>query len=94
MRIVWAAEALADLEAILAYYHQEAGPRTAEAVEKRIVSEIVSLRPFPERIRVSARIPGARELVVSKLPYIVFLQATPEKIVVLNIVHTARKFPT
>ena len=49
--------------------------------------------PFPERIRKSDRVPDARELVVNKLPYVVFVKVFPDSIVVLNVIHTARKFP-
>lgn len=93
MRIVWTAEALDDLEAILVYYHAEAGARTSNAVEQRIAGQIEALSPFPERIRTSERVPGARELVTDKLPYIVFVWTIPDGIAVLNIVHAARKFP-
>jgi len=93
MQILWTAEALDDLEKILAYYYLEASPRTALAVERRIIGEIESLPPFPERIRESERIPGARELVVNKLPYLVFVQVKEGAVIVLNIVHTKRKFP-
>ena len=93
MRIVWTDEALDDLEEILAYYYAEAGPRTAEAVERRIVEQVEGLPPFPERIRKSERIPGARELVINRLPYIAFVKLLPDAILVLNVVHTARKFP-
>lgn len=93
MRIVWTDEAVDDLEEILAYYYAEAGPRTAEAVERRIVEQIEGLPPFPERIRNSERIPGARELVINRLPYIAFVKLLPDAILVLNVVHSARKFP-
>ena len=94
MRILWTSEALSDLEEILAYYSLEASPRTAAAVEQRIIREIEVLPPFPERIRDSDRVPGARELVVKKLPYVVFVQILGDEIVVLNVVHTKRKFPS
>ena len=93
MQTLWTEEALADLEEILAYYYLEASPRTAAAVERRILAEIGSLAPFPERIRASERVPGARELVVGKLPYVVFLQVREDALIVLNVVHTKRKFP-
>ena len=93
MRILWTDEALDDLEEILAYYYLEASPRTAAAVERRIIGEVESLPPYPERIRESDRIPGARELVVTKLPYVVFVQVLEDAIIVLNVVHTKRKFP-
>lgn len=94
MRILWTDEALDDLEEILAYYYLEASPRTAATVERRIIGEIESLPPYPERIRESDRIPGARELVVNKLPYVVFVQVREDAIIVLNVVHTKRKLPS
>lgn len=93
MRTLWTDEALEDLEEILAYYYLEASPRTAAAVERRIIAGVEALPPYPERIRESDRVPGARELVVNKLPYNVFLQVTGDEIVVLNVLHTKRKFP-
>lgn len=93
MRIFWTDEALDDLEEILAYYYLEASSRTAAAIEKRIIGEIESLTSYPERIRESDRMPGARELVVNKLPYVVFVQIRDDSIVVLNVVHTKRQFP-
>lgn len=93
MRILWTDEALDDLAEIIAYYHAEASPRTAESVERRIVEQVEGLPPFAERIRKSDRIPDARELVVNRLPYLVFVKLLPDAIIVLNVVHTARKFP-
>lgn len=93
MEIVWTEEAIDDLAEIVAYYYIEASPRTAESVRRRIVAQIEGLPPFPERIRTSERIPGARELVVNRLPYIVFIKVQPSSLVILNVVHTARKFP-
>jgi toxin ParE1/3/4 len=93
MHILWTDEALDDLAEILAYYYAKASHRTAESVERRIVEQIEGLLPFPERIRKSDRIPGARELVVNRLPYIVFVKLAPDAIIILNVVHTARKFP-
>ena len=93
MRITWTIEALDDLENILAYYYEQSWQVTAEAVEARIALVIEKLRDFPERIRASDRIPGARELVIHRLPYIAFVCVTVDEIQVLNIVHSMRKFP-
>ncbi len=93
MRVLWTDEALGDLEEILAYYYLEASPRTAAAIERRIIGEIEALLPYPERIRESNRIPGCRELVVNRLPYVVFIRLQEDAIIVLNVVHTKRKFP-
>ena len=93
MRIIWTDEALDDLAHILFYYYEHAGPVTAEAVETRIVSQIEALQAFPERIRKSERVADARELVINRLPYIAFIRVISNGLLVLNVVHTARKFP-
>ncbi len=93
MNTLWADEALDDLEEILVHYHSEAGPLTAEAVHSRIVAEIEALRVLPERIRASMRIPGARQLVVRRLPFVAFVKVRDDSVIVLNVVHTAREFP-
>lgn len=46
MRIVWTDEALSDLENIIVYYYEQAGAATAEAVERRIVSQLENLREW------------------------------------------------
>ncbi|MDD5388814.1 MAG: type II toxin-antitoxin system RelE/ParE family toxin [Gallionellaceae bacterium] len=93
MRLAWTDEALDDLADILVYYLEKAGPVTTDKVEARIVNQIEALRAFPESIRNSERIPGTRELVIQRLPYIAFVQVLPDQIRVLNIVHSARRFP-
>ena len=93
MRLVWTNEALSDFENILAHYYQQAGAATAEAVERRIVTQLEKLLAFPEQVRASDRIPGAREAVINRLPYIAFIRVLEDEIQILNLVHTARKFP-
>lgn len=93
MRIIWTEEALDDFAEIVAYYEAEASATTAEMIAARIASQIEALPPFPERIRASDRIPGTRELVISGLPFAAFVKLESDSIVVLNIVHTARRFP-
>jgi len=70
MRLVWTDEVLDDLADILVTYLERAGPTTAASIEARIVNQIEALRAFPESIRNSERIPGTRELVIQRLPYI------------------------
>ena len=93
-RIAWTDPALDDLEAILRYYRQRIGTVTAKAVENRIVGQIERWIDFPERVRTSDRVPDAREVVIQKLPYIAFVQVLRDRILVLNVVHMSRKFPT
>lgn len=93
MRTVWTDEAIDDLENLLAWYYQQSWPATAAAVETRILAQIDALQNRPERVRASERLPGTRELVVHRLAYVVFFRVLSDEIQVLNIVHTARKFP-
>ncbi len=93
MRLAWSDDALDDLERIIAYYHGQTGTATASAVQARLIQQILALTDFPERIRKSERVVGARELVIQRLPYMVFVQIHEDAMRVLNIVHTARKFP-
>jgi plasmid stabilization system protein ParE len=93
MPIIWTDEAIDDLVEILSYYLEQAGSVTAEAVQTRILSQIEALQEFPERVRQSERVQGAHELVIQRLPYIAFVQVDGDVLTVLNVVHTARKFP-
>jgi plasmid stabilization system protein ParE len=93
MNIVWTSEALSDLESIIIYHLENVGFETAVAIESRIIAQIESLNEFPERIRESERIAGAREAVITKLPFIAFVRVLETDVQVLNIVHTSRKFP-
>ena len=61
-------------------------------VKQRIVAAIQDLLNFSERVRASDRIPGTRELVAPKLPYIVFVQVSETALIVLNAVYTAQHF--
>lgn len=90
--VVWTDEAEKDLENILAYYLKEAGPAVAQSVFARLSEQVGSLRRFPERCR-PGRVPGTREYVVARLPYIAVVAVTDSQVFVLAVVHTARKFP-
>ncbi len=94
MRIVWTREAFLDLEEISLYYSEKADDLVADSMCGRIVAQIEKLQDFPERVRASERIEGARELVIHNLPYIAFVSVRSNEIVVLNVVHTARQFPS
>jgi len=93
MQIVWTPEALSDLENIFVYYFENVGLETALTIDSRIVAQVERLHDFPERIRESDRVPGTREAVIPKLPFIAFVRIVGNAIQVLNIVHTSRKFP-
>jgi plasmid stabilization system protein ParE len=74
MGCFWTDEALGELQSSRLSYDRAAGPTTAQAEEKRIVAEIEALPAFPEPIRTSGRVPGTRERIVRRLPYLVFVK--------------------
>jgi plasmid stabilization system protein ParE len=91
-KIQWTAEAEQDLEDLLLYYVDRAGLRVAEVVYTRIREQVARLRTFPESAR-PGRVPGTRECVISRLPYIAVIEVGSEIVTVLSLVHTARKYP-
>lgn len=91
-QVLWTDEAETDLESILTYYFDEAGERVARVVHDRMREQIESLRHFPERCRIG-RVAGTKEYVLSRLPYVAVVQIDGQTVYVLNVIHTARKFP-
>lgn len=90
--VKWTEEAELDLEDILAYYLNHAGMRVTEAIYSRIKAQVGSLNVFPERCR-PGRVPGTKEYVIARLPYIAVLDVGTDSITILNIMHTSRKYP-
>lgn len=88
----WTDEAERDLENILAYYLENADLRVAEAIYTRIKAHVGSLKMFPERCR-PGRVPGTKEYVISRLPYIAVVDISADTVFILNVMHTARKYP-
>ena len=91
MKIILAPEAERDLEEIFTFLLED-DPRAAEAVLERIEKRISQLRDHPHIGR-PGRVPGTRELVIPKTPFIVPYQVTGNMIEVLRIYHGARQWP-
>lgn len=91
-KVQWTDEAETDLEHILTYYLDEAGERVARAVYDRMREQIGTLQHFPERCRIG-RVAGTKEYVLSRLPYVAILQIEEQTVYILNVIHTAKKFP-
>jgi len=92
MQIEWSAPALLDLKAISAYIEEDRNLETANRVSRVIYDAVQTLRRMPYRGRYG-RIDNTRELVIPGLPYIVVYQLVNERVVVLNIMHGARRWP-
>ena len=94
-RIVYEPEAESDLLSVLSYYADQAGINLAEIISRRIETALKALAYFPYRAVESALVEDTREYCVGNLPYKAFIKIdeNSKTIYVLNIVHTARKFP-
>lgn len=91
-KVEWTSQAEADLENILLYYLEQAGERVAESVYNQIKLQVGSLKMFPQRCR-PGRITDTKEYVISRLPYIAVVYISTDTVFVLNVMHTARKYP-
>ena len=92
MIIVWSPQAVADLAALRAYIAEDnkaAAQRTALHIIRNI-EELLSDNPGIGR---PGRVPGPRELVIPKTPYIVPYRVRDNRIQVLRVYHGARKWP-
>ena len=90
--IYWTEEAEQDLELILTYYLENSSIQVVESVYTRLKEQVECLKTFPERTR-PGRVNGTREYIFNKLPYIAIVKIDADTVVVLNIVHSARKYP-
>ncbi|MSO72974.1 MAG: type II toxin-antitoxin system RelE/ParE family toxin [Rhodospirillaceae bacterium] len=91
MRIVWLRKALYDIDAIEEYAEQN-NPADARAVEQKI-KKTVSLLDCQPEIGRHGRVPDTRELVVPGTPYIVAYTIAKSEVVILAVIHGARKWP-
>ena len=89
MKVSWRRNAQLDLLGIDEHIRQE-NPQAANRVVSAIRKETLLLVSTPLLGR-SGRIENTRELVISKLPYVVAYQVTPVEI--LAVIHTARLWP-
>jgi addiction module RelE/StbE family toxin len=92
MRIEWSDHAVSDLKAISEYIEQDRSLDIANRVTRTIYDAIRSLRDMPHRGRYG-RVENTRELTVPRLPYLAIYEVVKDRVVILNIVHGARRWP-
>lgn len=90
-RILWTLPAVEHLKEIRAYIRQD-NPEAASRVVKAIREQVKPLGEHPQMGR-KGIIEGTRELVISRLPYLVVYQHQDDTVTVLAVVHTARNWP-
>lgn len=83
--------ALADLRQAREYIALH-NPHAAADIAARIRSAVDGLRQFPERGR-PGRMPGTRELVVPRTPFVVPYRVVGQEIQVVAVLHGKRAWP-
>ena len=91
MRIRWTLAAASDLEPIKDYL-TENHPQFAQSTVLELYETVRSLKTSPHRGRVG-REQGTRELVFTRLPYIVAYRVKDQSVEVLHIFHSAQNRP-
>jgi toxin ParE1/3/4 len=92
MMPIWSPEAIADLVALRAYIEQD-DPAAAQRVALHIIHNIETLLPESPEMGRPGRVPGTRELVIPRTPFVVPYRLVAKTIHVLRIFHGARKWP-
>jgi addiction module RelE/StbE family toxin len=92
VRVKWPEVALDSLIAEAEYISKDIPAAAAHAVDA-IVNAVESLKRFPASGR-PGRVPGTRELVVSRTSYIVPYRVRSDTVELLLVLHAARKWPS
>jgi toxin ParE1/3/4 len=92
MKIVWSREAIQDLTSLRAYIAEE-NAAGARRIVLRILHAVEHLLPDNPRMGRPGRVPGTRELVVPRTPYIVPYRVQRATIQILRVFHGARRWP-
>ena len=92
MRVDWSPDAVANLKTIVEWIEQDRDLQTANRIARTIYQTVQSLRTMPYRGRYG-RLDDTRELVIPRLPYIVVYQVFEERVIILNVLHGAQRWP-
>jgi toxin ParE1/3/4 len=92
MIVIWSPEAIEDLSSLRAYIAEES-PAGARRTALRILHTVEQLLPDNPHIGRPGRVPGTRELVIPRTPYIVPYRVKRDVIQILRVYHGARRWP-
>jgi len=92
MNIIWSPQAIDDLASVRAYIAQD-DPAAARRVVLHIVRTIEQLLPENPHLGRPGRVPGTREFVIAKTPYIVPYRVHRGLLQILRVYHGARRWP-
>ena len=92
MTVIWSPEAIADLAALGAYIASD-DLAAAQRVALHIIRSVETFLPNSPEMGRPGRIPGTRELVITRTPYIVPYRLVGNTIQVLRVFHSSRRWP-
>ncbi len=92
MIILWSPEAIDDLASLRAYIAEE-DPAAARRVVLHVIHSIEQLLAGQPRMGRAGRVPGTRELVVPRTPYVIPYRIRNNRLQVLRVYHGARRWP-
>jgi toxin ParE1/3/4 len=92
MTPVWSPEAIDDLAALRAYIERD-NPAAARRVALHIIHNVEVLLPANPMMGRPGRVPGTRELVIPRTPFIVPYRLQGDIIHILRVFHGARRWP-
>lgn len=91
MQVKWLRKAIQNLDAEAEYIAQE-NPKIATDMFEYVKAKVDALGDFPATGR-PGRVPGTRELVIDRYPYLVPYRVVGNELQVLRVFHTRRKPP-
>ena len=92
MTPVWSPEAIDDLAALRAYIEGD-DPAAARRVALHIMRNVETLLPANPEMGRPGRVPGTRELVIPRTPFIVPYRLVGDTVQIMRIFHAARRWP-
>jgi toxin ParE1/3/4 len=92
MTPIWSPEAIADLVALRAHIEQD-NPAAAQSVALHILHNVETLLLNSPEMGRPGRVPGTRELVIPRTPFIVPYRLAGNTIQILRVFHGARRWP-
>jgi len=92
MNILWSPEAIDDLTSLRAYIAED-NPAAAQEVALHILQNIEQLLPNNPQMGRPGRVPGTRELVIPKTPFVIPYRLQRNVIQILRVYHGARRWP-
>lgn len=91
MNLVWTHSALGDLEHARDYVAQE-DPSAAARLARRVIEVAALLRETPAIGR-RGRVPGTREMAVTRTPYVLVYRLGEDAVEILRVLHGRRAWP-